>query len=172
MSGVKKIWLAVIAMLVLGAVAGLVWQWQADPAEWLVREDGSIVLTEQAARDKFGVIVVFVIAGAVASLVWGFAATFALRELGWRLTPLVIVTTLVAAVIAWRVGIELGPVGPAAAVDPEVGELLPSKLEIDGVTPFVVWPIFGVLGVLLSTWLSNDSSESSDALTGEPGHHG
>lgn len=161
---VRKIWLSVAVMLLLGVAVGLVWQWQAKPAEWLVREDGSIVLTEMAARDKFGVIVVFVIAGAVASLVWGFLTTFILRDLGWKLTPLAVAATLVAAVIAWRVGIEFGPIGPSAAVDPKVGELLPSKLEIDGVTPFLVWPIFGVLGVVLSTWMSKEAPEHVGAL--------
>ncbi len=148
--------MAVVAMLLLGAAAGVVWQWQAEPAQWEVRSDGRIVLTEIAARDQFGVIVVFVIAGAVVSLIWGLAATAALRDLGWRLTPLIIVTTLLAAVIAWRVGVMLGPVGPQAAVDPAVGDLLPSKLAIDGVAPFVVWPIFGVMGLLITMWLSKD----------------
>ncbi len=152
-----KIWLSVVAMLLLGVGAGVVWQWLAKPAEWEVRSDGSIVLTEIAARGQFGVIVVFVIAGAVVSLIWGFATTFALRDLEWRLTPLVIVTTLVAAVIAWRVGVALGPVGPQAAVDPSVGDRLPSKLAIDGVAPFVVWPIFGVLGVFVATLMSKNT---------------
>lgn len=151
-----KLWVSVVAMLLLGVAAGAVWQWQANPAEWEVRADGSIVLTEIAARDQFGVIVVFVIAGAIVSLIWGFATTFALSELGWRLTPLVILTTLVAAVIAWQVGVVLGPEGPQAAVDPKVGDFLPSKLEIDSIPPFVAWPLFGMLGVVLSTWMSKE----------------
>ena len=156
---VMKIWLSVVAMLLLGVGAGAVWQWQAKPAQWEVRSDGSIVLTEIAAGDQFGVIVVFVIAGAVVSLIWGFTTAYALRDLEWRLTPLVIVTTLVAAVIAWRVGIALGPVGPQAAVDPSVGERLPSKLAIDGVAPFVVWPTFGVLGVFVATLMTKNTDE-------------
>lgn len=159
----KKLWLSVAAMLLLGVAAGAVWQWRAKPAEWEVRSDGSIVLTEIAARDQFGVIVVFVIAGAIVSLIWGFATTHALRDLGWRLTPLVVVTTLVAAVIAWRVGVELGPVGPQGAVDPGVGDRLPSKLAIDGISPFVVWPIFGVIGVLISMWMSKESDDQVGA---------
>lgn len=155
----KKIWLSVAAMLLLGVAAGVVWQWQAEPAEWLVRPDGSIVLNELAARDQFGVIVVFVVVGAVASLIWGFASAFALRDLGWRLTPFIVATTLVAAVIAWQVGMELGPVGPRDAVDPGVGDRLPSKLEIDSLAAFFVWPIFGVAGLLLSMWLSKDDAD-------------
>lgn len=156
---VTKLAVSVVAMLLLGVAAGVVWQWQANPAEWEVRSDGSIVLTEIAARDQFGVIVVFVIAGAIVSLIWGFATTYALRDLGWRLTPFVIVTTLAAAVIAWQLGVALGPEGPRAAVDPSVGDLLPSKLEIDSIPPFLAWPLFGMLGVVLSTWMSKEAPD-------------
>ncbi len=158
----KKIWLSVAAMLLLGVAAGAVWQWLAKPAKWLVRPDGSIVLNELAARDQFGVVVVFVAVGAVASLIWGFVSAFAARDLGWRLTPFIVVATLVASVIAWQVGMELGPVGPQDAVDPGVGDRLPSKLEIDSLAAFVVWPIFGVAGLLLAMSLGKDANDRVD----------
>lgn len=154
-----KLLSSVAVMLLLGVAAGVVWQWLAKPAEWEVRSDGSIVLTEIAARDQFGVIVVFVLAGIVASLIWGFATTVALRDLGWRLTPFVIIATIAAAVIAWQVGMALGPVGPKEAVNPAVGDLLPSKLKIDSVAPFLAWPIFGVIGVFVASWVSKESDE-------------
>ncbi len=153
------------------------WQWQAKPAEWEVRPDGSIVLTEIAARDQFGVIVVFVIAGAVASLIWGFATTsraarprLAAHPVGHRHDA-----RRGRDRLAGRHG--AGPDRSAGdAVDPTVGDLLPSKLEIDGIAPFVVWPIFGVLGVLLSTWMSKRSprvtSQRARGLARESGHHG
>jgi hypothetical protein len=149
-------------MLLLGVASGVVWQWLAKPAQWEVRSDGSIVLTEIAARDQFGVIVVFVVAGAVASLVWAFGSTFALRDLGWRLTPFVIIVTLLAGVIAWQVGVALGPVGPKSAVNPSVGDMLPSKLAIDGVAPLVVWPLFGVIGLLAAMWMTKEADEYVD----------
>lgn len=148
----KRILVAFAAMLLLGVAVAFIWVWLAHPAEWEVRTGGSIVLTEAAARGQFSVIVVFVISGAIASMVWAWAASTWLRQLGWLLTPLVIVSTLIAAVIAWRLGVAVGPAGPSTAVNPEVGDLLPSKLAIDGVTPFLAWPIFGLLGVLGATW--------------------
>lgn len=154
-----KLCSTVVVMLLLGVATGFVWEALAKPAEWEVREGGSIVLTEIAARDQFGVIVVFVIAGIVASLVWGVVATLVLEDLGWKLTPLVIVVTLAAAVIAWRIGIAIGPVGPREAVNPAVGDKLPSKLAIDGVAPFFAWPVFGVLGIVLTTWMRKDTDE-------------
>ncbi len=172
---VTRVASTVAVMLLLGVVAGFVWEALAKPAEWEVRDGGSIVLTEIAARDQFGVIVVFVIAGAIASLVWGIVATLVLEDLGWRLTPLVIVATLAAAVIAWRIGVAIGPVGPREAVDPAVGDMLPSKLAIDGIAPFFAWPVFGVLGIVLTTWMSKDDEEyvgAHQTLARESGHHG
>ncbi|MEO6606016.1 MAG: hypothetical protein ABIN55_10420 [Aeromicrobium sp.] len=156
-------WSSAAAMLLLGVAAGFAWERAAHPAEWLVRPDGSIVLTEAASRDQFGVVVVFVTVGAVTSLIFGIGATLAMRELGWRLTPLIVVATLLGAVVAWQVGIELGPVGPQDAVDPGVGDLLPSKLEIDSIAAFFVWPVFGVAGLMLAEWLSKDTAKPVEA---------
>jgi len=154
----RRIILSVAAMLLLGAGAGFAWLRLAHPAKWEVRTGGSIVLTEMASRDQFSVIVVFVVIGAIASFVWAWVASVVLREIGWWLTPLVIASTVVAAVIAWRLGVMLGPDGPRAAVHPAVGDKIPSKLEIDGVAPFLIWPILGLFGVLGATWLSRDTT--------------
>jgi hypothetical protein len=153
----KRIILAIVAMLALGVVAAFAWAQFAHPAEWQVRTGGSIVLTEVAAGDQFSVIVVFIVVGAIASFVWAWVTSLLLRDLGWWLTPLVIVTTLVAAVIAWRLGIAVGPDGPRAAVNPAVGTKIPSKLAVDGVAPFLVWPIVGLLGVVGATWTSRET---------------
>lgn len=150
----KRLILLCAAMLVIGVAAGFAWAQLAHPAEWEVRTGGSIVLTEAAARDQFSVIAVFMAVGAIGSLVWASSATLMLRSLGWWLTPLVIVATAAGAVIAWRLGIMVGPDGPLAAVHPAVGAKLPSKLAVDSVAPFLVWPISGLLGVLGATWLS------------------
>jgi hypothetical protein len=154
----KRIILAIVAMLVLGVVAAFAWAQFAHPAEWEVRTGGSIVLTEVAARDQFSVIVVFIVVGAIASLVWAWVTSVLLRDLGWWLTPLVVASTLAAAVIAWRLGIIVGPDGPLAAVKPAVGTKIPSKLAVDGIAPFLVWPILGLLGVLGATWTSREAS--------------
>lgn len=149
-------------MLILGVAAGFVWIWLAHPAEWEVRSGGQIVLTEAASQGQFSVIVVFVVTGAIASLAWAWLASLRHRQLGWKMAPLIVVSTLVASVIAWRIGVAYGPVGPAAAVHPSVGERLPSKLAIDGLPPFLVWPIFGLIGLLTATWSSSDEDDERD----------
>jgi hypothetical protein len=155
------------AMLVIGVVAGFVWAQLAHPAEWEVRTGGSIVLTEAAARDQFTVVALFMAVGAIGSVVWAWLTTLMLRKLGWWLTPVVIVATAGGAVIAWRLGITIGPDGPLAAVNPAVGDKLPSKLAVDSVAPFLVWPISGLLGVLGASWLSG-ADQVEDGPIGEP----
>jgi hypothetical protein len=141
-----------VIMLALGVVGGLAWLWLADPAEWEITEQG-IILTEDAARGQFAVVVTFVCIGAVLCLLWGWAAGRSLREVGWKLVPLFAAVAALAAVTAWQVGVLLGPSDPRDAVDPAIGERLPSPLEIDAVAPFLVWPMFALIGLLLSAWL-------------------
>lgn len=147
----RRVVAASAAMLMLGIASGLVWIWLAEPAQWEAR-DGGLVLTEAASQGQFSVIVVFVAVGIVASLVWAAAAGWALSDLGWLLVPVVVVVTTLAAVLAWRVGVELGPPSPGSASGVSTGDRVPARLEIDGLAPFLVWPIAGLVGVIASTW--------------------
>lgn len=145
-------------MLVLGIAAGFVWLLLAQPAEWEVRE-GGIVLTEAASKGQFSVIVLFVLVGAVASLIGGVFAALTLSDLSWALIPFVVVVTAIAAVIAWRLGVALGPADPATATGVSVGDRIPAQLKVDGLAPFLVWPIAGLLGLIATVGLSRTESE-------------
>lgn len=150
-STTRRLAIATLLTLLVGIVGGLVWLWLADPAEWMGR-DGGIVLTEVAARGQFSVIVVFVAVGAVASIVCGWATTRLVPDLGWFAVPVVAVLTALAALVAWRVGVELGPPPPDTVSGVQVGDTVPSQLAVDSVAPFLVWPILGILGVIVATW--------------------
>lgn len=148
----RRLVLASASMLVLAVLAGLVWMWLAEPAEWEVRDRG-VVLTEAASRGQFSVIVVFVLVGIVASFVWAWAATWLLSDLGWLIIPVVVVLTAVASVVAWRVGVELGPPAPGSVSGAAVGDRIPAQLKVDGLAPFLAWPIFGLAGVIGATFV-------------------
>jgi len=164
---VTRVVLWSIGMLLLGAAGGLLWLWLAEPAVWQVTERG-IVLTEDAARGQFAVVVTFVSLGAALCFVWGWVAGHALREVGWMLVPIFASVAGVAAVIAWQVGVAVGPSDDPRdlADDPNVvatlalGDRLPAPLEIDAVAPFLVWPMFALLGLLMAAWL--DRSEDDE----------
>ncbi|MRJ77776.1 hypothetical protein GEV29_14625 [Aeromicrobium sp. SMF47] len=147
----RRVVLAAVVMLLLGVVGGLVWVWLADPAQWQVTSRG-IVMSESESQGQFGVIVVFVAIGAVVSLGWGWVTGRRLEELGWVLTPFVVVVTVLAALLAWRIGVELGPPDPATVARPSVGDRIPAQLKIDGIVPFLVWPIFGLIGLVGAVW--------------------
>jgi hypothetical protein len=134
-------------MLIMGVAAGFVWERLASPAEWEVRDTG-IVLTEAASKGQFSVIAAFVLVGAVGSLVLGWFTGWITRDLGWPLTPLVIGLTVLGSLIAWRLGVHLGPPDPASVDAASAGDRIPSKLAIDGFSPFLVWPVFGLIGLI------------------------
>lgn len=146
-------------MLLLGVAAGFVWERIATPAEWEVREAG-LQMGEAASTDQFSVIVMFVLIGAVASLLWGAFAAWTLRDLSWIVTPFIIVLTLAASVIAWRLGVRLGPPDPSSVKDVSVGDHVPARLAIDAVAPFLVWPIFGLAGFIATTLLGTRLDEA------------
>ncbi|MGA9101091.1 hypothetical protein [Aeromicrobium sp.] len=163
--GLRRILPWSAAMLVLGAVGGLAWLWLADPAEWEVTARG-IILTEEAARGQFAVVVTFIIVGAALSVGWGLVAGRALRELGWVLVPVFAAAAGLAGVIAWRLGAALGPSDPRETGNPSLGDRLPAQLDIDAVAPFLVWPMFALIGLLLAAWLDR-SDEDADDLTAD-----
>jgi hypothetical protein len=143
--------LLAVSSVVLGVIGGVLWSQLADPGRWEVRETG-LVLTEEASRGQFSVIVVFTLIGAIAALVWAAATTALLRSGGWPLVLLVVVGTTAAALVAWQVGMFLGPPAPQSVSGLMIGDRVPDQLRVDGIAPFLVWPIAGLVGVLLSAW--------------------
>ena len=141
----RRLFLTAAAMLLLGVAAGFVWERLATPAEWEVREAG-VVMDEAASKGQFSVIVVFVLVGALTSLIWGAFTAWTLRDVGWMVTPFIVVLTLIAAVIAWRLGVRLGPPDPSTVRDATVGDHIPARLAVDTFAPFLVWPVFGLAG--------------------------
>ena len=162
----RRVALWSVGMLVLGVVGGLVWLWLAEPAEWEVTAQG-IILTEEAAQGQFRVIVTFVTIGAVVCSCWGVVAGHALRDVGWVLVPVFAGVAGLASVIAWQVGVALGPVHPRDVTDPSLGDRLPAPLEIDTVAPFLVWPMFALAGLWLAALL--DRRGDAEHVTADHG---
>lgn len=152
--------LAVLVLLLVSVGAGALWIGLSRPPEWLVTEQG-IVLTEEASGLQVGVELLFVAIGAALSLVWAVVVGFVLRRLGWVLAPIVVAGTLLASVVTWRVGLWLGPGDPAATTDPQIGDLIPAQPTVDALASFLVWPIAGLLGLLLITWATGRRSRVS-----------
>lgn len=142
--------------VLLGVAAGFAWVLLANPAEWEVTSDG-IILTEEGAKGRFGVIVTYVLIGIVVSFVWGLVAGLKNRDVGWSLVPAFAVAAFLAGVIAWRIGVAFGPPDPASVTGTSPGDRIPQQLAIDAFAPFLVWPIFSLIGLLLAVYSAGDA---------------
>lgn len=156
-------WLLIlISSVLVGALSGVLWAQLADPGRWEVRDTG-IVLTEDASRGQFSVIVVFTLIGLIAALLWAAAMTVMARHGGWLLVASVALGATLAGVVAWQVGMPLGPPPPESVPGLALGDRVPDELRVDGIAPFLVWPIAALVGVLLGTWgtrgLDDDHNE-------------
>ena len=149
----RRVLVAVAGFVLLGVIAGAAWAWLADPAQWEARDRG-LVLTEAASTGQFSVVALFVMIGVVASLIGGVAATWLLRSATWHLTVLVAVLSGVASLIAWGVGLLLGPADPSTVTGLSAGDLVDAQLKVDTPAAFLLWPVAGLIGVVLATAVS------------------
>lgn len=138
--------LMVVMALVGGVVLGLLWWWLA-PQVPLVSDGSAVYLKDTEGEQAVGVDGTFVLLalgiGALSGLV-----VFLIRRHGG--VPLVVALTLgglLGAVLAWRLGVWLGPGTDVAARAEEVGSEVtfsaPIKLSAKGA--LLVWPLAGVL---------------------------
>jgi H+/Cl- antiporter ClcA len=148
---VRQMLLVLGSAVILGVVAGLIWWRLAEPGQWEVRENG-IALTEEQSQGEFQVVAMFTLVGAIAALTWAVAVFRPFRESGWQLVITVLIGSTLAAVVAWQVGMTVGPPEPATVSGLAVGDVLPDRLAVYGIAPFLVWPIAAMIGVLLATW--------------------
>lgn len=137
----------VCAAVVSGVGAGAVWLWWAEPASWSVTPE-AISLDEGGSQSQFAVIVTFIAIGCVVSLVWGALIARRAEAWGWLVVPATVGVTVVAAVVAWRVGVDFGPSSLESQLPAEAGDSVTSPLTVDSVVPFLVWPIAGLVAVV------------------------
>jgi hypothetical protein len=157
-------------MLIMGVAAGFVWELFATPAVWEVHDTG-LMMDEAGSKGQFSVIVVFVLVGAVASLILGLFTGWAARDLEWKLTPFVILLTVAASLIAWRLGVRLGPPDPSSVQDVSVGDRIPDRLAVNGFAAFVVWPVFGLLGLIGATLIAAARDPFDESQHSHLGNH-
>ncbi len=149
-----RLWRPSAAMLIAGALAGAVWDALAKPALYEVTENGT-VLTEKASTAIFAAVAVFVLIGVAVSFVWGWLVGGWAPALGWPVVAVAIVVAFVAAVLAWRVGVWLGPPDLSTVDGRKLGDTVPMPLSIDSLAPFLVWPIAAVAALLARVYMSS-----------------
>lgn len=165
----------VVAGAVLGALGGWLWYlW------WAPAREGRIYRTEDGPRwfpdpwdpgqaQMFAGTGGYALVGIGLGLVLGVLAVFLGRRQAYAGLVGLLLGTALAAGVAYLVGTMLSPPDPQSLVDSEpVGTRLPAAIEVRGWTPYLCWPLGGLLGFLAATFLVSalDDVQRLEADTG------
>ena len=138
----------------VGAVGGWLWyRWWGPPGEGEVYDTdrGRLWLdpADQAMTSAFDATAQFVLVGAALGIVLGVVAALLGRTRPLVGLAAVCVASVLASVVAARVGFQLSPPDPQTLVDEvEIGTKLPAGLVLSGWTPYLSWPIGALTGFL------------------------
>lgn len=158
MPGPRRVVVECLVMaLVAGVLAGVAWYLLVPEVSVSVGDDGEPRLGTAAASGVFSYDAWFMVVGSATGLLLG-GALFA-RHRGHPVVTVVAVaaTGVLGSVVAWRVGVVLGPeTVEARAVGLEEGGTLPLDLGIEAYGVLLAWPIAALVGVLgVSAWLDD-----------------
>ncbi|MEU6675436.1 DUF2567 domain-containing protein [Streptomyces sp. NPDC046925] len=143
---VRQAVVIMVAVAVCGILLGLLWLWLA-PRVPLVADDKAVYLKDTEGEQAIGVDGSFALLALAFGAVTG-AVVFLLRKRGG--IPLVLGLTaggLLGAVLAWRLGVFLGPETNVAAHAKAVGEgvAFDAPLELKAKGALLAWPVAALL---------------------------
>jgi DivIVA domain-containing protein len=152
--------LALLGGLVAGAVTGLAWKLVAPLPQFQV-VDGRALSSEFDVESAIAADGWFAICAAVAGIVSAVVVFAAVRAA--RISALVGLTVggLLASVLAWRVGVAIGPDSVrAAAAGLKDGQTFSGPLELSALGVLFSWPLTAVI-VYFALSAGLDNSDSS-----------
>lgn len=144
----------------LGAVAGVVWWAMVDLPAYVVGAEGGAGIDERGLSEFVAGDAWFCAIGLVVGIALGVVGWRALKDVGWPLVLLTVVTSVLAGLVCWFVGHRLGPtdfVEQLATAQP--GDLVPIELTLRARASLLAWPFFAVVPVLLGSSLGRDDEE-------------
>jgi hypothetical protein len=150
----------VILGLGVGALAGVVWWAVVDLPAYVIGTDSGAGITERGLSEFVGSDAWFCAIGLVAGVGLGLVGWRQLRDLGWPLVLLVAAVALLAALVCWLVGHQLGPtdfVQRLASARP--GDAVPIELTLRARASLLTWPFLAIIPVLLGSSLGRDDEE-------------
>jgi len=136
--------------LALGCAAGWLWSLTAEPALYLVTGNNAVMDEVQAGRE-FGPDVVYSLIAVIAGVASGTLLGRMYAGLGWVLPVATALAAGMSALVAWRLGVALGPPDPLGLLrDAQAGDTLPARLDVHARGLLLLWPIAALIGLIAS----------------------
>ena len=136
------------AFLAGGVLAAALWEWFADPPYSVVSGDNAFQGSEQLGR-RFGIDAAFAWASLVVAVPLGALVGLRWHRVGWPLAFTLTVAGALASVIAWRLGVVLGPAAPRELlVSAQDGDRLYEPLELQALGLLLTSPVGALIGFM------------------------
>jgi hypothetical protein len=160
-SPVRTAVLVLAAYVVVGAVAGVVWEWVWTPPGQVIQQHQIYYDSYVSLRRVFTGTGFYVVVGGVASALVALGVCVLTRARELLVLVLVVVGSSVAAALMWWVGTRLGPADPQPLVaHTEAVTPVSGNLTVAGKSPYLVWPMISllVLALVYFGWPSSFTS--------------
>jgi hypothetical protein len=171
-SPVRTAFLVIAAYAVLGAVAGVVWEWVWTPPGMVAEQHQLFYDSDASLRGVFTGTGLYVLVSVAASALLSLATCLLTRGRELLVLALVLGGSAVAAALMWRVGTLLGPPNPmTVAAHATARTPLHDQLTVAGKSPYLAWPMTSlfVLAIVYFSW-PGAATPTGDADTA-PGQH-
>jgi hypothetical protein len=165
----------VVAYVVVGVLAGFVWERLWTPPDLIVRDHQAVYTGYASLRRVFTGTGLYTLVAAVASALLALAAALLARRYELIVLAAVVAGSVLAAYAMFRVGTSLGPGDPiAAAAHAANGAVIHGRLDVKGRTPYLVWPMVSlfVWALVLFAWSGRRPGFGSSRHRAEPAEAG
>lgn len=144
-----------VGFVVLGVLAGWLWSVLANPPEYtLYTRSYAYYSSEAEFGHAFEMDLTFAWIAVLGGVLGGLVAGWRYWSLGWVTAVLAAVAGGGAALVAWRVGVLLGPdTVHASAQAAQRGDTFTGPIVLGTRSILLTWPLSALLGVMVSVWL-------------------
>ena len=157
--------------VVVGAVAGVVWEWLWTPPTQVVQQHQLFYTDFGSLRRVFTGTGLYALVAAVASALVALVAGLLTRRHELLVLAAVTLGSLAAAYTMHTVGVALGPADPTALAKTAAdGTHVSAQLVVNGKSPYLVWPMVSlfVLALVFFAWPGALRRPSPRATATEP----
>lgn len=163
-----------LAYAVVGALAGVVWEWVWSPPGQVIEKHQVFYDSYASLRRVFDGTGLYVLVGAVASALLALVISLLTRGRELLVLALVVIGSALAAALMWRVGTLLGPADPATlAAHTTARTEVSGQLTVQGKSPYVIWPFMSliVLSGVFFAWPGRAATSTSPSTTPSDATH-